>query len=107
MTFFVSRQSYWGADPDERYVVEIADGGRDYANPDMLCAKYPGEGREYEDAPEALSAAYKIAARWRADEPSKQIGIARGHTLGFTSPFEPSSVEELERWADKRSRQKG
>ena len=34
MKYFVSRQSYWGE--EEPLVVEIAHGGLDYANADML-----------------------------------------------------------------------
>ena len=34
--YVITRQAYWGVEENERYVVEIAQGGRDYANPDAL-----------------------------------------------------------------------
>ena len=103
MPFFVSRQGYWGADPDECWVVEIAGGGRDYANPDMLCAKYAGEGEEYEDPREAVEAALAIAESWRNDAPDKVISVAYGHTMGFTMPFEPTKQKKkkLRQWAEE------
>lgn len=87
--WFVSRQMYWGVDPEDANVVEIAAGGRDYANPDMLCAKYDGEGKEYEDPREAAEAALEIAKLWRRDAPDNIISVAYGSTGGFTLPFEP------------------
>jgi hypothetical protein len=33
MKYFVSRQCYWGVEPDDANTVEIAMGGCDYANP--------------------------------------------------------------------------
>lgn len=99
--WFVSRQSYWGVDPDDQYVVEIANGGLDYANPDMLTAKYAGEGEEYSDPREAVEAALEIAKLWKQDHPELKIGIAHGSTGGDTMPFEASEVEELKAWAEK------
>jgi len=101
MSFFVSRQCYWGVDPDECWVVEIAGGGIDYANPDMLCEKYPGEGQEYEDPREAVRVALEIAKLWKKAEPKKVISVACGYTGGFTMPFEPSNGFELVKWANK------
>ena len=67
--YFVSRQCYWGVEPDEQNVVEIASGGRDYSNPDMLVEKYAGEGQEYSDPREALEVALSIAKQWKQDKP--------------------------------------
>lgn len=97
--WFVSRQCYWSA--DDPYVVEIAGGGLDYANPDMYSPKYPGEGKEYTDPREAAKVALDIAKRWKLDEPDKDIGVAHGHTGGFTMPFEPAGEAEIQAWAEK------
>jgi hypothetical protein len=99
MKWFVSRQCYWGVDPDEQEVVEIASGGIDYANPDMLVAKYAGEGEEYSDPREAVNAAIVIAEQWKLDKPDYVISIARGCTGGYTMPFESDDVENLKKWA--------
>lgn len=97
--WFVSRQCYWGVeDPN---VVEIAGGGLDYANADMLVTKYEGEGEEYTDPREAVEVALAIAETWRKDEPFMTIGVAHGHTGGFTMPFELSEEKELKTWAEK------
>jgi len=101
MPFFVSRQSYWGVDPNETYVVEIAGGGSDYCNPDALCAKYPGEMREYEDPREAVKVALEIAKLWKKAAPKLKISVACGYTGGYTMPFEPSSRVVLVKWANK------
>lgn len=99
--WFVSRQSYWGVDPDDQNVVEIAQGGLNYANPDMLVSKYAGEGEEYTDPREAVNNAIEIAKQWQKDQPKLKISIASGYTGGNTIPFEASSVEELKAWAEK------
>lgn len=99
--YFVSRQCYWGVDPDDQNVVEIASGGLDYANPDMLVAKYAGEGSEYANPVEALEAALEIAKQWKQDKPELKINIAHGFTGGYTMPFEPDSEEQLKEWAQK------
>ncbi len=101
MPFFVSRQCYWGVDPDEQWVVEIAGGGLDYANPDMLCSRFPGEGQEYDDPRDAVKAALEISKLWKKAEPKKVISIACGFTGGMTMPFEPSTGFELVKWANK------
>lgn len=101
MLFFVSRQCYWGVDPDNCWVVEIAGEGKDYANPDMLCEKYPGEGKEYTDPREAVKAALEIAELWKKDAPDKVINVACGFTGGMTIPFEPSNKAVLIKWANK------
>jgi len=99
--WFVSRQCYWGVDPDEAHVVEIAAGGLDYANPDMLVEKYAGEGQEYEDPREAVEAAIEIAKLWKSDNPKLNIGIAHGFTGGCTMPFEASEIKDLRKWAQE------
>jgi hypothetical protein len=48
--YFVSRQRNW---PDGDCLVEIAAGGRDYANPGMLAPKFPGEGWDRQQLTEA------------------------------------------------------
>ena len=99
MKWFVSRQSYWGVDEDEANVVEIAAGGCDYANADMLVEKYEGEGQEYYDPREAVEKAIKIAKAWKKDQPKLKIGIAHGFTGGYTMPFEASEIKDLRKWA--------
>jgi hypothetical protein len=98
MKYFVSRQCYW---PDGKLVVEIATGGLDYANPDMVCSKYPGEGREYDDPREAAKVAIEIAKQWRKDKPGKRISVAYGCTSGYTLPFEPSAKNKVVKWANE------
>jgi len=95
--YFVSRQKYW---PDGRCVVEIANGGLDYANPDMLNPKFNGEGREYIDPREALMVARQIAKEWKNSNPKLEIEIGAGCTGGFTLPFDGKDNEELDKWAE-------
>lgn len=99
MPYFVSRQHYW---PDGNLIVEVASGGLDYANPDMLVAKYQrlGEGETYDDPREAVQAAIAVARAWRLDS-GKKIAIGTGCTMGFTMPFEASSQKEALAWADR------
>lgn len=97
--WFVSRQHYWGMEPDEARCVEIAAGGRDYANADMLCPVYPGEAQEYQNPDEAVSAALGIAELWRKDCP-EPIRIDHGATGGMSIPFDGDKTEEeLREWA--------
>ena len=99
MKLYVSRQCYFGVeDPN---TVEIASGGLDYANPDMLVSKYPGEGETYTNPVEAVEAAIEIAKAWKRDCPNLKINIASGYTGGNTMPFEPSTRKELRDWAKK------
>lgn len=97
--WFVSRQSYW---PDGELVVEIAGGGRDYANPDMLFPQWVrlGEGQEFSDPREAATSAITIAQAWRHADPDAEITVRHGTTCGFTVPFEESSDEEVLAWAE-------
>jgi hypothetical protein len=95
--YFVSRQKYW---PEGTPVVEVCSGGRDFANPDMLVPKYPGEGREYLDPREAVEEAIKIRDMWAKDHPSEPINLGVGNTGGFTMPFEAVTFGEKARdWA--------
>jgi hypothetical protein len=96
MPWFVSRQKYW---PDGDLVVEIASGGRDYANPDMLSPKYAGEGEEYNDPREALDVALEIRDAWISDC-KEEVRVEHGFTGGATMPFcsEPDD-SELREWA--------
>lgn len=98
MSFFVSRQRYW---PDSELFVEIASGGRDMANPDMLVPFFSliGEGEEFADPRKAVEAALKIRDAWKkiTDE---EISVGHGCTGGMTMPFSPSTDEELTAWAE-------
>lgn len=102
MPYYVSRQSYW---PDGELVVEIAGGGLDYANPDMLHDSkglYCKWEREYQDPKEALKAAISIREVWARVEPDEQIRIECGYTHGWTVPFaEEPTDEQLQEWADE------
>lgn len=101
MKWFISRQCYWGVEKDEANIVEIAQGGLDFANADMLVSKYAGEGEEYTDPREAVTAAIEIAKQWRQDAPDLTIGIGHGYTAGMTIPFEASDSDELIKWANE------
>lgn len=91
--WFVSRQNYWGV--DDPLCVEIALGGRDYANPDMLVEKYAGEGQEYADPREAAKSAVAIAESWRKDTTEKvriDVGATGGNTMPFTDDMTDGEV---------------
>lgn len=98
MLYFVSRQCYW---PDGTKVVEIAAGGSDFANADMYVPKYRqlGEGQEYTDPREAANAAIEVLRAWRKDG-EKKAKVAYGATGGFTMPFEPCTIKEVQKWAE-------
>ena len=98
MRYFVSRQCYW---PEGINVVEVAIGGLDYANPDMLSPRFKtlGEGCEYLDPREAVEAAKRVLEAWRTTVPAAEIAV--GATGGFTAPFEPVTAEHAEAWAEK------
>src|SRR5512146_1250294 len=89
--WFVSRQMYWGVSDADASVVEIAAGGRDFANADMLAPRYrgAGEGKEYSDPREALKAARAVCAAWQHDAPqaAADIHVEVGATGGMTLPF--------------------
>ncbi len=96
--YFVSRQSAW---PQGSLYVEVACGGLDYANPDMLAVGYRslGEGNEYHDPREAVDAAIAICRAWRRDHRGVRIDVRVGHTMGFTAPFEPGTFRQALAWA--------
>ena len=91
--WFVSRQRY--LDGEHRRIVEIALGGRDYSNPDMLVPQFHDEGREYEDPREAVKAAISVCEQWRKARPADDPHVAHGATAGFTMYFEPPAVENF------------
>ena len=95
--YYVSRQCYWGVEPEDASVVEIAFGGRDYAKPDMLVPRWSdlGEGQEFEDPREVAKSAIAIWQKWVQEEPMAKIGY--GYTF---SPFEPSDIAEVLRWSE-------
>ena len=109
--FFVSRQDYWGV--DDPLVVEIAGGGTDYANADMLADTTDGRYRklgcdqEYTNPIDALKAAFRVRRAW--EKALREVGddslvrIEVGYTGGNTIPFEeyPSNAD-LYRWAKER-----
>jgi hypothetical protein len=101
--WFVSRQHYWGVDDDDARVVEIAYGGLDYANADMLTRKYKGEGYEYADPREAVKVAFAIMIQWRGDDlnNAERIHLAHGFTAGYTMPMEATTYAEAMEWATK------
>jgi hypothetical protein len=101
--YFVSRQIY--SYPSGKHIVEIAVGGKDYCNPDMLVPNFKdlGEQREFDSATKALEAAQRVATAWRKIC-NKDIQVAAGCTGGCTLPFEPESNEELKEWAARRDK---
>ena len=103
MLYFVSRQIY--AYPSGKHIVEIAVGGREYCNPDMLVSKYKalGEQQEFDSASNALEAAQRVATAWRKIC-DKDIQIAAGCTGGCTLPFEAKSDVELQEWVARREK---
>lgn len=98
--YVITRQAYWGVEENERYVVEIAQGGRDYANPDALVQEYSGEFGEFEDPREAVEVAISILKQWRKDG-QKNAKIAVGYTGGMTLPFDPDTIPGAKKWAQK------
>lgn len=101
--WFVSRQDYWGE--ENPLAVEIAAGGIDYANADMLGVVYRslGEGEEYDDPGEAAAAAIAIAEAWRRDSgrPADEITVRVGYTGGMSISFEEGSDDEARAWAER------
>lgn len=108
MKFFVSRQCEY---PDGDYVVEIVQGGLDYANPGMLVPKWKelGEGQEFTDPREAVEAAINIRDQWNLlkfypnviGAIEHGVEISFGSTGGFTLPLPRMSDDELKAKADQ------
>jgi hypothetical protein len=101
-TFFVNRQQYWGQEDSDRMFVEIAVGGSDYANPDMLNPKYSGEAEEYTDPREAVKVAFEIQRKWQLDAPNETINVGYGYTGGATMYFDACTLEDATQWAETR-----
>lgn len=101
--WFVSRQDYWGE--ENPLAVEIAAGGLDYANADMLTVAYQflGEGREYDDPREAAVAAVAVAEAWRRDSgrAADEITVRVGYTGGMSMPFDEGTDDEALAWAER------
>lgn len=130
--YFVSRQIYWGIDSEPfredgkyedatycQHVVEVAVGGQDYANPNMIAERWSrlGEGNEFEDPREAIEAAIQIRNEWKknpplGDEDGKpvRIEVVFGSTGGNTIPFEvtlKTGDDDIERASDEELQAKG
>jgi len=99
MKFFVSRQNYYDRCAPESSVVEVAIGGLDYANPDMMGVKwrYLGEGKEFTDPREAVEAAIAICEEWRKTDEYAMVGM--GATMGFTLSFDGQEYDVLRKKA--------
>lgn len=99
--FFVSRQKYFGEPEEDGTIVEIAEGGQDYANADMLVPKWKhlGEGKEFYDPCEAVNAAIAICEEWKRTNPHAKV--AMGATGGFSMPFSHESYDTLQERAEK------
>lgn len=100
MKYAVSRQRYWGVEPEDGTVVEIAVGGIDYMNPDALGARWPGELQEFDDPREAVEAAIKIKDAWLASGESN-AKVAYGCTMGFTMPMDAKEDDQARAWAEQ------
>lgn len=87
--------------PEGAKVVEVSQGGLDYANPDMLQPGYSKEGETFHSPVEAAMAAIEICRAWRKDG-HKEAKVGYGATLGFTMPFSPCTFQELREWAVDR-----
>jgi len=99
--FFVSRQNYWGMCEGDGTIVEVAQGGSDYANPDMLGVRWAhlGEGKEFSDPREAVDAAIAICEEWKKTDPNAHV--AMGSTMGFTMYFEWEEYDSLRQKAEE------
>ncbi len=98
MAYFVSRQRYYYSGEN---LVEVTEGGVDYAGADMLHPKYPGEAKEYIDPREAVRAALAIRDLWRADGEAEVV-VAVGCTLGMGIELEEGTDEYNLAWAEKQ-----
>ena len=99
--WFVSRQKYYY---QQIKVVEIAYPSIDYSSPDMLIAKYAGEGESYDNPIEALESAINIMEQWQTDEPNKEIGITYGSFNGYEGETY-DNLEELKQIVQKEYEQ--
>ncbi len=102
--WYVSRQDYSSLG-ERANVVEIAGGGRDYSNPGQLVSKYPGEGEEYTDPRDAVTAAINILKRWEAASGTRvtiRIGHTGGNTIPFDAPSHGKGIIEAKKWANEK-----
>lgn len=88
--FTITRQSRWD---DGKQIVEISQGGMDYANPDALVAEYDGEFETFNGMKNAVEKAIEIAEAWKKDT-KEDIYIAVGCTHGFTMNFDERETTE-------------
>jgi hypothetical protein len=89
-TFTVTRQHRWS---DGLKIVEVSQGGIDYANPDALVKKWQGEFEEYTGMTAAVEAAIGIAKAWQ-ETTTDQIFIGVGATHGMTMEFDAMSLND-------------
>jgi len=88
--FTVTRQHRWS---DGLKIVEVSQGGVDYANPDALCKKWQGEFDEYTGMTAAVEAAIGIAKAWQ-ETTTDQIFIGVGFTHGMTMEFDALTLND-------------
>ena len=88
--FTVTRQHRYH---DGYKIVEVSQGGIDYANPDALCKKWQGEMEEYTGMTAAVEAAIGIAKAWQ-ETTTDQIFIGVGATHGMTMEFDALELTE-------------
>lgn len=89
-TFTVTRQHRYH---DGYKIVEVSQGGIDYANPDALCKKWQGEFDEYTGMTAAVEAAIGIAKAWQ-ETTTDQIFIGVGATHGMTMEFDALTLND-------------
>jgi len=99
--YFVSRQIRW---PDGSHLVEICE-GQDYASPGMLVPRWSrlGEGQEFKDPREAVSAAVAVCEAWRkvADPDDPVPELAGFATAGGMCATEEVTYDEARAWAER------
>lgn len=88
--FTVTRQHRWH---DGYKIVEVSQGGIDYANPDALVKKWQGEFQEFTGMTAAVEAAIGIAKAWQ-ETTTDQIFIGVGATHGMTMDFDALTLND-------------
>ena len=88
--FTVTRQHRYH---DGYKIVEVSQGGIDYANPDALVKKWQGEFEEFTGMTAAVEAAIGIAKAWQ-ETTTDQIFIGVGCTHGMTMEFDPLTLND-------------
>ena len=98
MPYGISRQIYYYTG---EHMVEIQEGGIDYAGPDMLVPHYGyGEGREFDRPQAAALEAIKIMKAWQVDEEEKIHLTVRGQLAGeWGCEGDPMTIGEVAKWA--------